>query len=197
MGRFLAAATSVLLIAAAGCLHTGNKDSTSQKLAQSSAGPNTSKKLILEILETDYGVGRMNHHFVFLRIFSDRTVELHSKRGQDIKNARVSRGEVSQAQLDMILALVEREDVKNLPTTFRSTHTPIDFNWVLDFKIPRGQQTQQITLVNFSSEMARQNNKPYPEALMRLTCSVSRLRRDLKAETFYSGEECEQFVSDR
>ena len=95
------------------------------------------KTLVMEIRETDSGVGGTNQ-FVFLRIFSDRTVELHLKRSQDIKKNRVTDGEISQGQLDTILTLLAREDVKNLPSTFRSTYTPIDFNWTLDMKIPRG-----------------------------------------------------------
>jgi hypothetical protein len=153
------------------------------------------KTLVMEIRETDSGVGGTNQ-FVFLRIFSDRTVELHSKRSQDIKKNRVTDGEISQGQLDTILTLLAREDVKSLPSTFRSTYTPIDFNWTLDMKIPRGAGGQQIKLVNFYPEMAKQNNKPYPEALLRLACTVLALRQSLNADTPYSEERCRNFVSE-
>jgi hypothetical protein len=78
---------------------------------------------------------------------------------------------------------------------FRSTYTPIDFNWALDMKIPRGARVQQIKLVNFYPAMAKQNNKPYPDALLRLTCGVLGLRKSLNAETPYSKEECTGVVS--
>ena len=159
---------------------------------ESAARPRT---LIMEIRETDSGVGGTNQ-FVFLRIFSDRTVELHPKRSQDIKKNRVTDGEISQRQWGTILTLLAREDVKNLPSTFRSTYTPIDFSWTLDMKIPRGTGGQQIKLVNFYPEMAKQNNKPYPEALLKLACTVLVLRQGLNAETPYSEERCRNFVSE-
>src|ERR1700730_8657798 len=71
---------------------------------ESAARPRT---LIMEIRETDSGVGGTNQ-FVFLRIFSDRTVELHPKRSQDIKKNRVTDGEISQRQLGTILTLLAR-----------------------------------------------------------------------------------------
>jgi hypothetical protein len=195
MGRFIALMTLFLVIVAAGFLQIDNTDGASQKPVESSAGHVvSSKKLVLEILETDSGVGG-TYQFVFLRVFSDRTVQLHPKRSQDIKKTRVSQGEISQAQLDTILALAAREDVKKLPSTFRSTYTPIDFNWTLDMKIPRGTEVQQIRLVNFYPEMAKQNNKPYPEALVKLVCSVLALRHSLNAETPYPLEECRDTVS--
>jgi hypothetical protein len=195
MGRLIAAVGSLLLVVTPAFIQRENTEFASQNQAKSSpVEANSSKKLIVEIMQTDWGVMGTNR-FVFLRVFSDRSVEFHPKRTQSYKDAPVSREEISQIQLDMILALVEREDVKKLPRIFNSTFTPKDFYWTLDMKIPRGAQTQQIKLVNFSPNAARENNKPYPEALVRLACSVLALRRDLKAETAYSQEECKDFVT--
>src|SRR5207245_11708611 len=82
------------------------------------------------------------------------------------------------------------------PSTFRSTYTPIDFNWTLDMKIPRGTEVKQIKLVNFYPEMAKPPHKPYPEALVRFVCSVLALRHSLNAETPYPLEECRDTVSE-
>ncbi len=194
MGRFIAVATLLLLIVAVGFSQSVSEDSMSQNKVDSSTASDTpSKQLLLEIVETDWGVGGTNQ-LLFLRVFSNQTVEFHPRRSQDLKKARVSHGEISEAQLDMILNLIGHEDVMKLPRVFNSTFTPKDFYWTLDLKIPRRTQVQRIKLVNFSPEMARENNKPYPEALVRLVCAVLSLRRDLKAETPYSDEECKDFV---
>jgi hypothetical protein len=153
-----------------------------------------SKKLVMEILETYWGVGGTSH-LVFLRIFSDRTIQSQPRRLEDEKKSTLNNGEISQAQLSSILALIAEEDVKKLPSTFRSTYTPIDSSWTLDIRIPRGTDVQQIKVVNFYPEMAKQNDKPYPEALMRLTCSVFALRLSLTAEKPYYEGECREYVT--
>ncbi|MGB8494726.1 MAG: hypothetical protein WCE53_10035 [Candidatus Acidiferrum sp.] len=191
----MAVMTLLLLIVATGFSQSANEDSLSQKKVNSSASRNTSsKQLLVEIVETDWGVGGTNQ-LLFLRVFSDQTVEFHPRRSQALKKARESHGEISKTQLDMILNILGREDVMKLPRVFNSTFTPKDFYWTLDMKIPRRTQIQEIKLVNFSPEMARENNKPYPEALVRLACTVLALRRDLKAETPYPDEDCKDFVS--
>ena len=164
------------------------------KCCNSGAGGASPKQLVLEILMTESGVGGTNQ-LVFLRIFSNGTVQFHPKRGQDLNKTHVSQADISRAQLNSIAGLLEEEDVKNLPSTFRSTYTPIDFNWVLDMNIPRGPKVQQIKLINFYPATAKQNKKPYPEALLRLACTVLALRNGLNAETPYSEEECRGFVA--
>ena len=61
-------------------------------------------------------------------------------------------------------------------------------------KIPRGSAVQRIKVVNSYPEMARENNKLYPDALVRLTCSVIAVRRDLKAVAPYPEKDCHDFV---
>jgi hypothetical protein len=154
----------------------------------------SSKKMLLEVLETDQGVGGTNQ-FVFLRVFSNRAVEFHARQSQSLKKDRVIRGEISETQMKSVVGLLGDEDLQRLPRTFKTTYTPIDFYWTLDFKIPRGTQVQQVRLVNFYPAMAVQNHKPYPKALLRLACSVLALRRDLKAEASDQDEACKGFVS--
>jgi hypothetical protein len=139
------------------------------------------KHLLLEVVQTDSGVGGTNQ-FVYLRVFSDRSVEFHPKRNQALKRERASRAQISDEDMDSTVKLLAREDVADLPRIFRSTFTPIDFYWTLDFTIPRGAQSQKIKVVNFSPGMAKQNNKPYPEALIRLVCTVWAVRKNFPTE---------------
>src|SRR5262249_18017259 len=127
------------------------------------------KQLLLEVLQTDSGVGGTNQ-FVYLRVFSDCSVEFHAKRNQDLKRDRVSHEKISPEDKDALLKVLAREDVEGLPGRFPSTYTPIDFNWTLDFLIPRSNEAQKIKVINFYPRMATQNNQPYPEALVRLVC---------------------------
>jgi hypothetical protein len=141
----------------------------------------SSKQLVLEVLQTDSGVGGTNQ-FVYLRVFSDRSVEFNPKRNQELKKDRVSRAQISSEDMDSTLKLLASEDVDNLPSIFRSTFTPIDFYWTLDFSIARGTHSHKIKVVNFSPGMAKQNNKPYPEALVRLVCTVWAVRKNFPIE---------------
>ena len=75
-----------------------------------------------------------------------------------------------------------------------STFTPIDFNWTLDFSIPRSTRNQEIKVVNFYPSMAKQKNKPYPEALIRLACTVWAVRKKFPTEMPDLTEDCQDFV---
>jgi len=151
----------------------------------------SSKRLVFEVLETDLGIGGTNQ-FVYLRMFSDGSVEYHPKRNQELRRDRVSRGEISEDQLNATAKVLARDDVAKLPPVFKSTFTPIDFYWTLDLGIPRGTQLQRIKVVNFSPAMAAQNNKTYPEALVRLVCAAWVVRMHFKTETI--NEDCRGFV---
>lgn len=153
----------------------------------------SSKRLVFEVLETDWGVGGTNQ-LVYIRMFSDGSVEYHPKRSQELRRDRVSHGEISEDQLNMTAKVLAREDVAKLPPVFKSTFTPIDFYWTLDLGIPRGAQVQRIKVVNFSPAMAVQNNKTYPEALVRLVCAAWADRTRLAAETPDLSEDCRRFL---
>jgi hypothetical protein len=150
--------------------------------------------LLLEVVETDSGVGGTNQ-FVYLRMFSDRFVEFHPKRNQELKKERVSQARISVEAMAATVSVLARNDVAELPSTFRSTFTPIDFNSTLDFTIPRATGSQKIKVVNFHPEMAQQNNKTYPEALVRLVCAAWGVRKDFPTEMPDLSESCQNFVS--
>jgi hypothetical protein len=155
-----------------------------------------SKQLVLEVLQSDSGVGGTNQ-FVYLRLFADRSVEFSPKRNQELKRDRVFRAQISGEDMDSTAKVLGREDVANLPGIFRSTFTPIDFYWTLDFSIPRGTHNQKITVVNFSPGMAKQNHKPYPEALVRLVCTVWAVRKNFPSEMPDLREDCRDFVVEK
>ena len=76
------------------------------------------KQLLLEVFQTNSGVGGTNQ-FVYLRVFSDRSVEFHPKRNQELKRDLVSRAQISGEDLDSTVKVLAREDVASLPSVFR------------------------------------------------------------------------------
>jgi hypothetical protein len=68
-------------------------------IASDAANRQSPKQLLLEVLQTDTGVGGTNQ-FVYLRIFSDRSVEFHPKRNQELKRESVSRAHISEGDFD-------------------------------------------------------------------------------------------------
>ena len=152
-----------------------------------------SRRLVFEVLETDWGVGGTNQ-LVYLRMFSDSSVEYHPKRSQELRRDHALRGEISNDELNSTAKVLARDDVAKLPPVFKSTFTPKDFYWTLDLAIPRGTQLQRIKVVNFSPGMAVQNNKTYPEALVRLVCTAWAVRAHFKTETPDLSEGCRGFA---
>jgi hypothetical protein len=151
------------------------------------------KVLLLEVLETYSGVGGTNQ-FVYLRVFSDRSVEFHPSRNQKLKRDRVSRAQITELGINAIVQTIAREDVAQLPHNFSSTFTPVDFNSILEFTIPRGTERQKIRVVNFYPSMAKQKKKDYPEALVRLVCTSWAIRQGFSTETPDLNEECQNFA---
>jgi hypothetical protein len=147
-----------------------------------------SKQLLLEVLQTHIAVPNGANQSVFLRIFSDRSVEFHPERNQDVKKDRISRGQISQEELDATIRVLSREDVAELPGIFESSF------WILDFTVPRDTQSQKIRVVNFSRAMAQKNNKPYPEALVRLVCIAWAVRKNLQLEWPNLTDDCRDFA---
>ncbi|HWY44748.1 MAG TPA: hypothetical protein VNX66_14720 [Candidatus Sulfotelmatobacter sp.] len=162
-------------------------------IASDAANRQSPKQLLLEVLQTDSGVGGTNQ-FVYLRIFSDRSVEFHPKRNQELKRESVSRAHISEGDFDATVKVLARDDVAELSQNFRSTYTPIDFYWTLDFTIPRGTRNQKTRVVNFYPSMAEQNNKPYPEALMRLVCTAWAIGQEFPTEMPDLSGDCHQFA---
>jgi hypothetical protein len=150
------------------------------------------KQLVLEVLQTDFGV-RGTHQFVYLRIFSDRSVEFHTKRNQDLKRDRVSQAQISGEDMSSIAKVLAGEAVANLPSIFKSPYIPIDSYWTLDFSIPRGPHHQKIKVVDFSPG-EKQNSGPYPEALVKLVCTVWAVRKNFSTEMPDVSEDCQNFV---
>ena len=153
----------------------------------------SAKRLLLEVLQTDSGVGGTNQ-FVYLRVFSDGSVEYHPRRNQELKRERVSRGQISEEELEATAKTLAREDVAELPSIFPSTYTPIDFYWTLDFTIFRNTQNQKIKVVNFYPAMAAQNKKSYPEALVRLVCTAWSVRNDFPTQMPDLSGDCQRFA---
>lgn len=178
-----------LLVLVAPCLCPQSREGGASDVAHGQSP----KQLLLEVLQTDSGVGGTNQ-FVYLRVFSDRSVEFHPKRNQELNREGVSRGRISDEYMDATLKVLAREDVGELPSSFTSTYTPVDFNWTLDFTIPRGTRSQKIKVVNFYPRMATQTNKSYPEALVRLVCTAWAVRRDCRAEMPDLSGDCQDFV---
>lgn len=153
----------------------------------------SSTRLVFEVLETNSGVHGTTQ-LVYIRVFSDRSVEYHPKRSQELRRDRVSLGEISEDELNITARVLAREDVAKLPPVFKSTFTPKDFNWTLDLGIPRGTEVQRITVANFSPAMAVRNNKTYPVALVRLVCAAWAARTHLTTETPDLSKDCREFA---
>jgi hypothetical protein len=171
------------------CFRQNDKQSSNSEKSLDSS-PN---KLLLEVLETDLGIGGTNQ-FVYVRVFSDGSIEYHPKRFQDLRKQHASQGKISKEDLDAIAGVLTRKDVAELPSLFKSTYVPIDSYWDLDFTIPRSGETQKIQVVNFSPTKAIENKKAYPQPLVRLVCAAWGVRKLFSTEMPDLSQHCQQFV---
>jgi len=112
-----------LLLTVLGLLFAALPSCSAQSISQAASGDEkrpSPRRLVLEVLQTDSGVGGTNQ-FVYVRVFSDGLVEYHPKRVQDLRKQRASQGQISKEDLDAIAGVLARKDVAVLPPRFKST----------------------------------------------------------------------------
>jgi hypothetical protein len=81
-----------LLVLVASCFSRQNPGGV-----ESAVHRQPTKRLLLEVVQTDSGVGGTNQ-FVYLRVFSDHSVAFHPKRNQELKRQLVSRAHISEEE---------------------------------------------------------------------------------------------------
>ncbi len=101
-------------------------------------------------------------------------------------------------EFEAVKGVVDRPELRKVEKRYELTHPVFDswMEWEIKIQHPAG--TQDITIANFSPESAREPNQPYPDALVMLGCSISKLRGEVCGdEPEWRRSSCEKVLKDK
>jgi hypothetical protein len=147
---------------------------------QTAPGPpdDSSAQIMIEVTNRHFTVGEKLPS-VYLRVFFDRTADCqlrnHYGKGTDVVQKKV----LMSSEFEAMKALVDQPELRKIDKRYGLTHPVFDSWMEWDIKVQHSEGEQEITVANFSPESTRGPSQPYPDALVMLGCSISKLRNDV------------------
>lgn len=143
----------------------------------------------------------MNYHFtmgrkipsVFLKVLSDGTVECNSLRATGPEADVTKKKVLTPVEFQGVKEVIDRSTLLDAKKRYELTHPVIDSWMEWDIRIPRAEGSQEIAIAAFASTPLRDG--PYPPAVVRLGCTISKLRDDVYGdEPDYRRNECKEIL---
>jgi hypothetical protein len=146
--------------------------------------------VIVEVTNYQFTMGKKIAS-VFLKVLSDGTVECHSLRTTGPEANVVKKKALTPHELHEVKEVIDQSKLLDAKTKYELTHFVFD-SWVeWDIRIPRIAGAQEIAIAAFASTPLRDG--PYPMAVVRLGCTISKLRDEVYGdEPDYRRSECKQ-----
>jgi hypothetical protein len=150
-------------------------------------------QIMLEVINQHFTVGKKLAS-EYLRVFSDRTAEcrLWNQYGE---GTDVVKKVLMSKEFAAVKARVDRPELRKVDKRYELTHPVFDSWMEWDIKVQHSDGVQEITVANFSPESTRGPSQPYPDALVMLGCSISRLRNDVCGDELeWRSRNCEKVL---
>jgi hypothetical protein len=152
----------------------------------------SSPRVILEVINRHFTMGRKIPS-VYLRVLSDGTAECHTVRYTRDEAEIVKKEKLSQEELERLKALIGTPRLLNVKKRYELMHAVVDSWMEWNIKVPHKGGAQKIQVLNFSLGSAREKNQPYPDALVKLGCSIWKLRHEVYGdEPDYLNDDCKE-----
>jgi len=185
----LARAILPTLFAAAAIGYEGRNHCTEAANALKS-GPRS--KVILEVINRHFTVGKKIPS-VYLRVSSNGTAECHTEKywqEPDIVKTKV----LPPEDFEALKALLKQPELSSVKHRYERMYLVIDSWMEWNIKIRHAGDVQTIEVAGFSPAAAKGRNQPYPDILVKLGCSIWKLRSEVygdeQAARAVHSEEC-------
>ena len=182
--------TVLLTLFAAGALVYGGRNDSAEAANALKSGP--SSKVILEVINRHFTVGKKIRS-VYLRVSSDGTAECHTEKywdEPDIVKTKV----LAREDLERLRVLLEQPELLSVKHRYERMYPVIDSWMEWNIKLHHAGEAQIIEVAGFSPSAAKGRNQPYPDVLVKLGCSIWKLRSevygDQQAARAVHSEEC-------
>jgi hypothetical protein len=126
-------------------------------------------------MNTFFTVGRKIPS-VYLRIFSDHTVECEPLAHAGKKSGVVTKGVLTPEEFEAVRVVIDEPGLLKVQRRYELMHPVFDSWMEWDIKVQHADGVHEISVVGFDPGYAKESARPYPDALVRLGCSISKLR---------------------
>jgi hypothetical protein len=114
--------------------------------------------------------------------------EVHGDEAEIVKKEKLTQGELGRFE-----ALADAPELLNAKKRYELMSPVLDSWMEWNIKVPHKGGAQKIQVLNFSPRSAREKNQPYPDALVKLGCSILKLRHDVYGDEPYDlNDDCKK-----
>ena len=150
------------------------------------------RKIILEVINRHFTVGKKIPS-IYLRVFSNGTAECHTEKFWDEADV-VKTKVLSEEEFERLKAVINDPNLLDVQKRYELMHFVVDSWMEWNIKLAHSGMVQRIQVVSFSPDSARERNQPYPDALVKLGCSILRTRNEVYGGVrLYSKADCPDF----
>ena len=163
--------------------------SDSKIRASAGKGPEPRQKTILEVINRHFALGRKIPS-VYLRVFSNGTAECDTEKYTKKKV-------LSSEEFEELKAIIDEPELLDVKKRYELMHMVVDSWMEWDISIKHPGSVQRVQVASFSPESARERNQPYPAALVKLGCSILKIRNDVYGDgyVYYRKADCTDSTS--
>ncbi len=118
---------------------------------------------------------------------SDGTAECHTEKYWDEPDT-VKRKVLAAEDFERLKSLLAQPELLNAKARYGLMAPVIDSWMEWTIKVPHGQYTQTIKVDNFNPTAANERKAPYPDTLVKLGCSIWKMRSDVYGDELAAGQ---------
>ncbi len=158
--------------------------------------PRVTANMILEVIAT-HATSESEDKYVYLRVFSDGTAECETSRhrNSESKEFPTVKKMLSQDELIRIKSMASDPKLATLGPKYETRYAIVDSwtEWTIKIQRTTGD-SQIIEVLEFSPDLAKVMKHPYPDALVRLGCSIAKSRADVSGDSISLDDECKRVL---
>jgi hypothetical protein len=134
---------------------------------------------------------RRNIPSVYLEVFSNGAVECHTQKYSGHEIDSVKRKSISADELEKVKAVLKNPELAKINKKYGLMYMVVDSWMTWDIRVDQSSDTRAFEVLNFAPGAANEAGRPYPDSLVKLGCSIVRLRAEVFDGAQAQAGECE------
>jgi hypothetical protein len=150
-----------------------------------SLNPSPNGSVILEVTATHRSWGEETYSYVYIRLLSDQTVEWQSPINRENKPFGTFRKMLTKNEFDKIKSVLDDDKLRKLRPRYELWFTIVDSSEEWKINLPHPEKPQVVEILqssHFSPALAKESKHPLPGGLVKLGCTIQKLRGDVLGE---------------
>jgi hypothetical protein len=136
------------------------------------------QELILEVVNRHFTMGKKISS-VYVRVFSDGTTECRTEEFTGEETDVIRKNVLGADDFEKLKAELNEPELLDVKKKYGLMYAVIDSWMEWDITVQHPGSVQRIQVASFSPEAARERKQRYPDALLKLGCSILKIRGDV------------------